>query len=1028
MGNDVSREFRLEVVKWLNVVRDRQKRGDVLDEEDVKNAIIDTFLGILGWNVNDPSEVKKEARIYGKFADYALKIDGETKVIIEAKAPNVSLDGSDPRGTYEKQAINYAYNQGIDWAILSNGETWRLYNAYWKRPSKLAFESRIGDFPEQIEKIILLKKDNIRENRLDEYFKGRPKRRHVDEEVTQVLLNARADLTKSVIKLNKEFSPEELREGIQRMLDRLLFMKICEDRDIRKFGQLQNLVNMVKGDPGDPTDMITLTYYLNTAFKHFRDAYDSELFDDNVVDKLKVDNATLKPIVEILYEYDFSTINVDILGRIYEDYLANVLSKLEEGGLEWITDNRERKEHGQFYTPQYIVDYIIDNVGITKDSKILDPACGSGAFLIKAYDKIKSRYLEEEKKHKQNNNNNLLAYMPKEEITEMNRRILTENLYGVDLNPEAVELTKINLWLRSIQKDTELNKLNDNIRCGNSLIDDPEVAGGRAFKWKEGSPKVLDEGGFDVVVGNPPYVNVENLDEDVRKYLMSTYETAIKRFDIYVGFIHKGIELLKNEGYLAFIIPYSFLNQSYAEKLREMVLDNCLIEEIVNLSMFKIFPDVTVRNIILILKKEGNRSLRDKNRIKVTTQKKDPKQEGKISGSIFYISQRVFHHTPEHMFRLELNEKTLPIIEKIKSNSITLGEIIVASWGARGVPISEFHLDRPVNDLCRKMVKGKDVDRYSLIYSGKWFLYDLNRLYRPSFPELFENEKLVISEVTGKTGLIATYDNEKYYTDHSLSCCILKYNLKDVDTKVLRRHKLHVAEEDTKLSKNYNLKYILGLINSKLLSFYFKTILGYALNVYPESIEQLPIFPANKSQQKPLIELADKMLSLNKELNRISDPEKVIRKYGGGIGVKLKKIVIDSNYHNLEMSSSSAKARKIEVELNEDMILLKVNGDNILKYSEGDELKRKYTKLYLENIDPEKLNENGGMIRDRFLNLKIPDYGNSEAIKKIVEEAITRRKQIEEEIRKTDNKIDQLVYELYGLTNEEIKVVEDSLK
>ncbi|MCK4491524.1 MAG: hypothetical protein KAU03_02795, partial [Candidatus Altiarchaeales archaeon] len=180
-------------------------------------------------------------------------------------------------------------------------------------------------------------------------------------------------------------------------------------------------------------------------------------------------------------------------------------------------------------------------------------------------------------------------------------------------------------------------------------------------------------------------------------------------------------------------------------------------------------------------------------------------------------------------------------------------------------------------------------------------------------------------------------------------------------------------------------------------------------------------------QQKPLIELADRMLSLNRELNEISDAKKIIGKYGGGIGVKLKKIVMDSEYQNIEMSNSSAKVKKVDVELDDDIVLVKVNGGSILKYSEKDELRQQYTKLYLENIDPEKLNEKGGMIRDRLLNHEIPDYRNSEVIKKIVNEAITRRSRIEEEIKETDNKIDQIVYGLYSLTDEEIKTVEESL-
>ena len=1067
MGNDVSHEFRLEIVKWLNVIRDRQKRGDVLDEEDVKNAIIDPFLGILGWNVNDPSEVKKEARIDGKFADYALKIDGEAKIIIEAKAPNRSLDGSDSRGTYEKQAINYAYNQGISWAILTNGENWRLYNAYWKQKSKLAFEGSIGDFPSNLEKINLLVKDRVREDKLDEYFKGRSMRPHVDEEVTQVLLNARADLTKSVVKLNKDFTPEELREGIQRMLDRLLFMKICEDRDIRQFGQLRSLVNIVERDPPDKT---TLTYYLVTTFRHFRDVYDGELFDENTADKLKVDNATLMPIIETLYEYDFSTINVDILGRIYEDYLANVLSKIEEGGLEWITDNRERKEHGQFYTPQYIVDYIIGNVGITKESRVLDPACGSGAFLIKAYDRIKSLYLEEEKKNKENNNNNLLAYMPKEEVTEMNKKILTNNLYGVDLNPEAVEITKINLWLRSIQKDTELNKLDSNIRCGNSLIDDPEVARKRAFKWDEKFPRVLKEGGFDVVIGNPPYIQMQRMHE-LQKYFEDRYpEIYTGQNDIFYYFILKGLNNLKDKGVLGFITSRYFFESSYARKFRDFILANSFIREIIDFQNIQLFHGVNVLTTIIFLEKREKKG--KDNSIKVIRikswdkahdalfeyirGKKGRKEYSDDYIEVFEIGQHKLTSEPWSLVPTSIDE----LKEKLMKDSWSLDEICRIGQGiktglndvfiADKEVLNEHHLEK---SILRNYVKTRDIKRYSISSRGLYLIRltkeediekypyikkyltphkkDLEARYQyqdkvcdwyslsiPQNIDIFDNAKEKIITPTYSTSNKFAYDgggdDEHYYTL--------------TDTYVI------APKESTPV----NLKYILSLLNSKLIEFYHKNTAKLKRDGYyeyvTEPLSKIPIRKINisntkeKAKHDELVNLADKMLSLNKELNEISDAKKIISKYGGGAGVKLKKIVMDSEYHNVEMSESSAKAGRIEAELDAEMVLVKVNGNDILKYSEEDELRRQYVKLYLETLDTEELNENGGMIRDRLLNLEIPDYENPQAIEKIVEEAITRRKQIENERRETDDKIDKTVYELYGLTEKEINIVRDSLK
>jgi hypothetical protein len=215
--------------------------------------------------------------------------------------------------------------------------------------------------------------------------------------------------------------------------------------------------------------------------------------------------------------------------------------------------------------------------------------------------------------------------------------------------------------------------------------------------------------------------------------------------------------------------------------------------------------------------------------------------------------------------------KNLCLIEKIEENSMPLGEIAIASWGARGVPAKEFHLSKPIEsyeDLCKKMIKGSNVSRYEIDYDGKWLLYDPNgrykKLYRPAFPELFENNKIVVSEVTGKKGLVAAFDNDGYYTDHSLSCLILKYNLKDKDSTFLNRRKIKILGSQIEESKKYNLKFILGCINSEINNFYYQVLLGYELNVCPELIEKLRIPIVEKEEQEKVIELVDRIIYLNK--------------------------------------------------------------------------------------------------------------------------------------------------------------------
>ncbi|MHC1595546.1 MAG: Eco57I restriction-modification methylase domain-containing protein, partial [Candidatus Syntropharchaeales archaeon] len=779
----------------------------------------------------------------------------------------------------------------------------------------------------------------------------------------------------------------------------------------------------------------------------------------------------------------------DILGNTYETYLGHTLYFKDDGTLGLRPSQATRKESGIYYTPPYVVDYIIRNTlgellkGKTPEEvekiRVLDPACGSGSFLIKAFDYFKDYYDAENERIREEREKRLREYLRSGgnqlKLDEMNgleyaayrdveKKILENNIFGVDLDRQAAEIASVNLMLKALKPKEKLPLiLDENIRVGNSLISGSEEElreyfgesweDKKPFNWKE----AFGEEGFDVVVGNPPYVNVANLSDDERDFLMGTYQSAVKRLDIYIAFIERGVSLLKNGGKISFIIPYPFLNQNYSEKMRKMILDNCLIEEIVDLSAFKIFSDATVRNIIIILKKELDEAIRTENRIKITTQEKNPSQESKISGNHFYIPQQVFYHTPEYMFRLELNEKTIPIIKKVSSNGINFGKILVASWGARGVPVSQFHLDQRMNDLCRKMIKGGNVGRYSLNYSGKWLLYDISKLYRPSFPELFESEKLVISKVTGKTGLIATYDDEKHYTDDSLCCCILKHNLKDADAKILRKHKLYVGEEEIELSRGYDLKYVLGLINSKLLNFYFKTLLGYALNVYPESIEQLPIYPATPSQQKPIIELVDRMLTLNKDLHRINiDFDRFVSLYPRVKDTTLKdyikdlpvsdKEVLKDHYGN-PINQIKGKIKAFEIIEEGEWLVFKVG--YIFKTTKGKEVLienvrafrcriedvnlRKFLYYSIkEYVKPGKIGK--GNIYERILKIKVPRFAereeeNRKVIDEIMEvylDEVERRVELEREIEARDEEIDRMVYELYGLSEEEIRVVEGS--
>ncbi|MEE8358840.1 MAG: N-6 DNA methylase, partial [Candidatus Hydrothermarchaeales archaeon] len=565
-------KFAAELKGLAYVFNDLTSRGKLENEEDVKSAVIERFLKIAGWDVSNPDEIKKELPVEGGKVDYALKVEGEIKLIIEAKALEKDLEkGFDQtkgkgKRTYEEQAINYAYNNGVKWVLLTNGREWRLYNAYWEGTNKdrLAFIINIDEFEAKAGKLALFRRQSVIENQLDIKLKLRPLRKPVDEEVAEFLLISRKALTESVYKNNKDkYDIDMLREGIQRILDRLVFFKICEDRDILEFGRLRDTFEFFKDKMLSKDSFVQ---GLKLFFRDFDNIYNGEMFAPHPSEDFVVTNEVYEKIITGLYEYDFATINVDILGRIYENYLGNTLQEMEKRGVEWITAPQERKKYGQYYTPQYVVDYIISNVGLTKDSRVLDAACGSGAFLIKAYDRLKELYGVYNEEQRKKASNNTIATDIKM-IENINSEILKQNLFGVDLNPEAVELTKINLWLRSIQKDTKLNNLDANIKCGNSLISGTEgeleeyfenPAEKRPLDWNKEFKEVMNKSGFDVVIGNPPYVQMQRMAEE-QKYCETYYpEIYAGQNDLLYYFVLKGLQALRNDGTLGYITSRYF--------------------------------------------------------------------------------------------------------------------------------------------------------------------------------------------------------------------------------------------------------------------------------------------------------------------------------------------------------------------------------------------------------------------------------------------------------------------------------------
>ncbi|MEK6881883.1 MAG: N-6 DNA methylase, partial [Nanoarchaeota archaeon] len=322
------------------------------------------------------------------------------------------------------------------------------------------------------------------------------------------------------------------------------------------------------------------------------------------------------------YEYDFKAMPADVLGTVYENYLGYKLSQSKKG-VEVHKDAKKRKEQGIYYTPHFIVEYIVKNalgpvlekcqtIEDVKKIKVLDPACGSGSFLVQALEFINEKYKK--------------MGAPGNIFTKV--QILLENIYGVDLDEQAVEIARLNLLVNVLDGKYKFPPLDQNIKNGNSLISgtDEELIKyfgknyreKKPFNWEEEFPEVLKQGGFDVVIGNPPYIQSRNLNDEERHFYWDKYLTDTNHSDIYSFFVEKSISILKNQGVLSFITPNTWLQIPSFKSIRKKIFDESKILKILTFDIdAKIFGDAQVSNIVFVIQKEISKSVSISNYIDI---------------------------------------------------------------------------------------------------------------------------------------------------------------------------------------------------------------------------------------------------------------------------------------------------------------------------------------------------------------------------------------------------------------------------
>lgn len=602
-----------ELIQKYDAVKNSGKISSY-NEEETKNAFIKPLFEALGWNFSEKEEVSAEENIISSGrVDYGFYIIGRIKFYLEAKPLKADLNNED----YARQAIRYSFNKGVTWAILTDFESIKVFNA--QSPSnylgdKKYFELKYSEYLPRFDKLWELSKESFTEDLIDkkaEEVGKKLQRIPITELLYKDLNECRELLTNSLGQYNREkVTKDGLDEGVQKLLDRLIFIRVAEDRKIEE-NTLVPLINQWRSSTS--INKPELYESMVHKFRELDVIYNSNLFSEHPFEKWEDDGAALEKVIKILhgkqgyYEYDFSIMSADVLGSVYENYLCYKLSQSKKK-LTVNKDAKKRKEQGIYYTPNFIVDYIVRNtlkpvldkctsINDLKKIKILDPACGSGSFLIKAMDVIAEKYKEFKRST--------------DEFTKI--QIIIENLYGVDLDEQAVEITRLNLLINTLQDKGKLPQLDKNIKNGNSLIsgtdEELEKYFGKNFKdkkpfnWQKEFPEVFKQGGFDVIIGNPPYINSRNLESLDKDFFESSFLTAREQYDLYTLFIERSLVILNKNGRLGFIVPNKFLVTKYGQITRDFISKRAILEQKMDLSKENVFHDASVYPIIIILQK-----------------------------------------------------------------------------------------------------------------------------------------------------------------------------------------------------------------------------------------------------------------------------------------------------------------------------------------------------------------------------------------------------------------------------------------
>lgn len=1026
------------------------------EEQFQATFLSELFVKVLGYTMNPQPgyELTTEFRNQknARKADGAILKDGLAIGVIELKGTNTKhLEG------IRQQAFDYKANQkGCVYVITSNFEKLRFYiNDATEFIEFDLFELNREDFsllylclhkdnifshrPLKIKEASLVEEEVITKQFYKDYsvFKRELFRdlvlRNVDRIKKEGILNFESSAEKFEAETKKQIRLSLFKKS-QKLIDRFLFIFFAEDRGLLPPNSIHRIIadwNKLKDlDAETPLYQRFQQYfkYLDTGRKGTDKkaeifAYNGGLFKpDLILDMIEIDDDLLYKHTARLATYDFeSQVDVNILGHIFENSLNEIESvHAEIEGADFDKQKSKRKKDGVFYTPKYITKYIVENtVGRLCEEKkselgfreeeyykgrkrrqketleglikilddyrdwllkltICDPACGSGAFLNQALDFLikEHRYIDE-LKHKLLGGGLVFS--------DIETTILENNIYGVDINEESVEIAKLSLWLRTAQPRRKLNDLSSNIKCGNSLIDDKKVAGNKAFKWEEEFSDVFAQGGFDVVIGNPPYVRADSPGNDskVRAHLTNgnRYKTLAGKWDLFVPFIELSHNISCKTGSISLIVPDAYCHAEYSTKSLEYFTRNLSLSQIDYFPGISIFENVGVHSVIVNFQK-GRKSF----------------SYIKREHDIFKEYNELLSRDYPTSFRIDFKMSIL----KTKHQLVPIEDVFYITKGIVGnSDEKKYKGEFKVGDL---ISEEKDDVHSRLYYEGKnilkWFLSDKrfieyntdrspSKWSRKGFPEFFESRKIVTMRSPGVEPRSFIDEFSGFFNESAIGFARWK-DLNEIHNKSISQQydDENDRERKEKISSDFKLFYVLGIFNSKLIKYELNADRRSNIHIYPDDWRKikLPVSSLDHMNQFEDVckSIVEKQTMLNQTIQRFLN------------FLSSKFYITDINrklqaWHQLEFGDFIKDLNKA------------------IKASNKERAKQGLSPVTSNGVEMRQLSK-----KDEFEWMELFEENKKKAL------------ELQREIEKADAEIDRMVYELYGLTEEEIAIVENS--